>query len=69
MAQHGIKEGDVIKGFCNGYFGRDSFDRKTVESIGDDWVVCRNSRGKVEFYAGDLVELAEAIVSSNADMV
>lgn len=37
--------GDVLSGFCGGWFGRDSYDDKRVEAIAHDWVVARDSRG------------------------
>lgn len=42
-----LRVGEVFEGFCNGYFGRDSYSDKTVEAFGDDWVVCRTERGEV----------------------
>ena len=30
-----------IFGFCNGYFGRDSYEDKVIEAIGHDWLVAR----------------------------
>jgi len=36
-----IRVGDILRGFCFGYFGRDSFDDKIVEAMGPDWIVAR----------------------------
>jgi hypothetical protein len=33
------------KGFCNGFFGRDSYAEKVIEAIGSDWVVARQDDG------------------------
>ena len=33
--------GDILYGFCQGFFGRDSYGEKTIEAIGRDWVVVR----------------------------
>ncbi len=33
--------GDIIHGFCGGYFGRDSYSCKKVEYIGHDYIVFR----------------------------
>lgn len=33
--------GEVLYGFCNGYFGRDSYDDKRVEAVGADWMIVR----------------------------
>lgn len=35
--------GDVLHGYCGGYFGRDSYVCKRVEAVGPDWVVCREA--------------------------
>lgn len=37
-----LRVGDVLYGFCEGYFGRDSYNDKRVEGIGTDWVVARD---------------------------
>jgi len=34
-----INVGTVLYGFCNGFFGRDSYGKKRIEAIGADWVV------------------------------
>jgi hypothetical protein len=44
--------GDVIHGFCGGYFGRDSYQCRMVEAVGPDWIVTRNERGTAEFLTG-----------------
>jgi hypothetical protein len=44
-----LKVGDVVHGFCGGYFGRDSFRCRRVEALGRDWLVTRNESGTVEF--------------------
>lgn len=36
--------GRTLKGFCNGYFGRDSYGDKVIEAEGSDWVVIRENR-------------------------
>lgn len=33
--------GRHLYGFCNGYFGRDSYSNKRIEAEGDDWIVAR----------------------------
>lgn len=33
--------GTVLYGYCNGFFGRDSYEDKRIEAIGCDWVVTR----------------------------
>jgi len=37
--------GDYVYGFCNGWFGRDFFDKGRVEAVGRDWVVVREDDG------------------------
>ena len=45
--------GLVLKGFCNGHFGRDSYEDKRVEAIGADWLVAREvESGNVVFASG-----------------
>ena len=44
--------GDVIHGFANGAFGRDSYDCRTIEAVGPDWIVTRNTRGETEHASG-----------------
>lgn len=44
--------GTMLYGFCNGYFGRDSYGNKRVEAVGADWLVARGvdgDPGEVEF--------------------
>lgn len=38
-----VQVGDVLHGYCGGYFGRDSYECKRVEAVGPDWVVCREN--------------------------
>ena len=45
----GFVIGETLYGFCNGYFGRDSYKNKRVEAVGVDWVVCRDEEGEVHF--------------------
>lgn len=47
--------GTVLKGFCGGYFGRDSHEDKRVEGVGSDWVVAREmSTGEIVFACGNV---------------
>ncbi len=39
----------TLCGFCNGFFGRDSYGDKLIEAIGIDWIVVRNEKGEPEF--------------------
>lgn len=54
-----LEVGDVLYGFCGGWFGRDSYDDKRVEARGRDWVVCRTEGGGVECATGNVDELVE----------
>lgn len=38
-----VEVGTKLYGFCNGFFGRDSYDDKIVEAVGPDWIVVRDS--------------------------
>lgn len=38
-----------IYGFCNGVFGRDSYEDKVIIANGEDWIVVRNESGQTEF--------------------
>lgn len=33
-----------LNGFCNGFFGRDSYGEKRIEAIGNDWIVARDEK-------------------------
>lgn len=35
--------GDTLYGYCNGYFGRESYEDKTVVYAGDNYIVCEYS--------------------------
>lgn len=56
-----LRVGDVLYGFCGGYFGRDSYGDKRVEAIGADWVVVREDDSYAQpgpnIYVGDPEEL------------
>lgn len=54
-----LRVGHRLYGFCGGAFGRDSYEDSTVEAVGADWVVARDARGVVQFYAGDPERLLE----------
>lgn len=53
-----LKVGDVLYGFCQGEFGRDSYGDKTVEAIGSDWVLVREGRF-VHAWNGDPQDLTQ----------
>ncbi|NCB03591.1 MAG: hypothetical protein EOM67_15780 [Spirochaetia bacterium] len=38
--------GKVLYGYCNGYFGRDSYSDKVIIAEGDLWVVAMPEYGK-----------------------
>lgn len=41
--------GTIVHGFAAGAFGRDSYYCRTVEAVGQGWIVTRNSVGEAEF--------------------
>lgn len=47
-----IRIGTIIPGYCQGVFGRDSYEDKRVEAIGADWIVCRDDSGNIHFASG-----------------
>lgn len=46
-----IGPGEVLRGYCNGYFGRDSYEDKQVEAVGYDWVVARGVDSRIPLLA------------------
>lgn len=44
-----IAVGKLLYGYCNGFFGRDSYDTKRIEAFGVDWMVVRENGGQVRF--------------------
>ena len=40
-----LQVGQILYGYCGGFFGRDSFEDKRIEAIGYDWVVVRDVSG------------------------
>ena len=54
-----LRVGDVLQGFCGGWFGRNSYEDKRVEAIGSDWVVVRDDRNYPLFSEGDPEGLIE----------
>jgi hypothetical protein len=57
-----ILVGQMIYGYCNGYFGRDSYGPKRIEAIGAYWIVVREDDGRVNFTAfGSESEMSEYI--------
>lgn len=41
--------GIQIYGFCNGYFGSDSYSDKVIIASGEDWIVGKSRCDGVEF--------------------
>jgi hypothetical protein len=44
--------GDIIHGFAEGAFGRDSYTCRKIEAVGRDWIVVRNEYGDVGICSG-----------------
>ena len=40
-----IRPGVKLYGLCGAYFGRLNFSSKTIEAMGNDWVVVRDENG------------------------
>lgn len=51
-----------IFGFCNGYFGRDSYSDKTIIATGQNWIVGINQEGKNEFASFDDTDNMEELI-------
>lgn len=62
--------GTVLYGFCNGYFGRDSYGEKTVVACGqsndDLWVVAREGQ-QLLFATGFDAELVSEWMTPDSD--
>ena len=54
--------GIQIYGFCNGYFGRDSYDDKIIIASGEDWIVAKADSGQNEFASFDSTEDMERLI-------
>lgn len=52
-----------IYGFCNGYFGRDSYTDKAIIASGQDWIVAINQRGETEFASFDPGDDMEELIT------
>jgi hypothetical protein len=51
-----FKPGDVIYGYCNGYFGRDSYETKTCVIVTRHYAVFEYEDGR-----GTLLDLCESL--------
>ncbi|HDY66769.1 MAG TPA: hypothetical protein ENH85_03140 [Candidatus Scalindua sp.] len=40
-----LQIGQILYGYCGGFFGRESYEDKRIEAIGFDWVVVREIDG------------------------
>lgn len=45
--------GIKLYGFCEGCFGRDSYDDKLIIANGEDWVVVQYDNGRKDFTSFD----------------
>lgn len=59
MSPAPLSVGDVIHGYAEGAFGRDSYNCRRVEAVGPDWIVTRSCLGTVELL-GDPDDLRRA---------
>jgi len=46
-----ILVGQIIYGYCEGYFGRDSYGEKIIEAIGANWIVARDIDNRTVSFA------------------
>lgn len=37
--------GETLYGYCNGYFGRDTYEEKTVVYAGENYLLCEDEEG------------------------
>lgn len=54
-----FKEGDVIKGFCNGFFGREFYNTKVCILVRKEFAVFEHSDGSasvLNMHDGDLTK-------------
>lgn len=51
-----------IYGFCNGYFGRDSYSDKMIIASGQNWIVAKGYEGRAEFASFDSHDDMEALI-------
>lgn len=42
-----LQVGELLYGFCSGYFGSSSYSTKRVEGVGADWVLARDEQGEI----------------------
>jgi hypothetical protein len=57
-----------IHGFCNGYFGRDSYSNKIIIASGENWIVAKAAEGQNEFASfANGEEMHELIVRWNTE--
>lgn len=55
--------GIKIYGFCDGYFGRYSYEDKTIVASGEKWIVVVNEDGNFNFADFDDCESMRNIIS------
>ncbi len=44
-----MRVGQILYGYCGGFFGRVGYDDKRIEALGFDWVVCRDRMNNLYF--------------------
>jgi len=44
-----VEIGTLLDGYCNGFFGRDSYGKKLIEGVGADWIAVREEDGEPNF--------------------
>jgi hypothetical protein len=59
--------GMLLFGYCDGYFGRDSYDTKRIEAFGVDWIVARqDTNGVVDFCTFDSLAERNGFVAKHS---
>lgn len=61
--------GTKLYGYCNGYFGRDSYEDKTIIAMGCNsgtiWIVCEDEDGDILFASFESKERFDTFIEEN----
>ncbi len=61
-----IYVGQMLYGYCNGYFGS-SYGDKRIEAFGVDWMIAREDDGSVVYSLFDSLAEMEQMVEENSE--
>ena len=56
-----LRVGLKLHGYCDGYFGRNSYSDKRVEAFGADWIVAREENGLPVFANVEPTRIDESV--------